>query len=144
MRLIVTILSFLLATGLEAVGAFFGLIPSQGMHGNEPVLPVFLYLLVVLGVVNLVGAAIGLFPLGIMYGVDAWWRAVLGFVAGSILFAISLSVEFALIPETGANVFTAVRLAYLLVGLVSPPVGGLIAFMALRRRQRDARVGMGG
>jgi hypothetical protein len=140
-RLIVTILSFLPASGLELVGSFFSLIPSQGMHGNERFLLVLLYLLIALVLVNLVGAAIGLFPLGIVYGVDTWWRTVLGFVAGSIVFAISLSVEFELIPDIGASVIAPLRLINLLVGLVgllSPPAGGLIALIAFRRRQRAA------
>jgi len=138
-RLTVAILSFLLATGLEGVGAFFCLTPTQGMHGNEPFLLVFLGLSIAVALVNLVGAAIGLFPLGIVYGVEAWRHAVLGFVAGSIPFALSLCVELELIPEAHANVLGPVRLVSLLVGLVSPPAGGLIALIALRRRQRDAR-----
>jgi uncharacterized membrane protein len=141
-RLIVAILSFLLATGLEAVGSFFCLIPTQGMHGNERFLPVFLGLSIAFVVVNLVGAAIGLFPLGIMYGVDAWWHAVLGFMAGSIPFALSLCVELELIPEAYANVLGPVRLVSLLVGSAGPPAGGLIALIAFRRRQRAARGGM--
>lgn len=140
MRVIVAILSFLLATGLEALGAFFCLNPTLGMHGNEPFLLVLLGVSIAFAVVNLVGAAIGLFPLGIVYGVEAWWHAVLGFVAGSIPFALSLCVELELIPE--AHALGPVRLVSLLVGAVSPPAGGLIAFIALQRRQRDARSAM--
>jgi hypothetical protein len=135
-RLLVVILSFLLATGLEAVGSFFCLIPTQGMHGNEPFLKVFLYLSTALVVVNLVGAAIGLFPLGLVYDVGTWWRGVLGFMAGSILSALCLCVEFLLIPRSHASVLIPVRMATLVIGALSPPAGGVIA---LRRRQRDGR-----
>lgn len=141
MRLIVAILSFLLATGLEVVGSFFCLIQTQGMHGNERFLLVLLGFSIGFALVNLVGAVIGLFPLGLAYGVDAWRHAVLGFVAGSIPFALSLSVELELIPEAHANVLSPIRLVSLLVGLVSPPAGGLIALIVFRKKQRDARAG---
>jgi hypothetical protein len=135
-RLIVAILSFLLATGLEAAGSYFCLIPTQGMHGSERFWQVLLSLSLAFVVVNLVGAGIGLFPLGLVYGGDAWGHAVLGFMAGSVLFALSLCVELELIPEAHTNVPGPIRFVSLLIGAVSPPAGGLIAFMTLRRRQR--------
>ena len=136
MRVTVAILSFLLATGLEAAGSFLCLIPTQGMHGNEHFLLVFLGFSLAFLVVNLVGAGIGLVPLRFIYSGDAWRHAVLGFMAGSVLSALSLSIDLELIPEAHANVLAPVRLVSLLVGLVSPPAGGLLA---LRRRQRGVR-----
>jgi hypothetical protein len=142
-RVIAAILAFLLATGLEAVGSFFCLYPTQGMHGNERFLPFFLSLSIAFALVNLFGAAIGLFPLGIVYGVEAWKHAVLGFVAGAVPFALTLSVELELIPVGHTNVLGPVRLASLLVGAVSPPAVGLIALLSLLRRQREARAVVG-
>jgi hypothetical protein len=131
--------SFLLATGLEAAGSFVCLLPAQGMHGNEPFVRVLLSFLIAFVLVNAVGAGIGLFPIGIVYGAEVWGRTVLGFMAGSVLAALCISIELETIPEAHVNVLAPVRLGMLLVGALSPPAGGLAAFIALRRKAEPDR-----
>jgi hypothetical protein len=138
-RSIAVVISFLLATGFEAAGAFVCLIPTQGMHGNERFVLVFLSCSTAFVIVNAVGAGIGLFPIGIVYGAEVWVRTVLGFMAGSVLAALCISVELEAIPQAHVNVLAPVRQAMLLVGAVSPPAGGLAAFIVFRRKQNRTR-----
>jgi len=76
-------------------------------------------------IVNAVGAGIGLFPVGIVYGAEVWGRTVLGFMAGSVSAALCISVELEAIPEAHVNVLAPFRLGMLLVGAVSPRLGAL-------------------
>ena len=139
MRLFAAVVSFLLATGFQAAGSFACLIPTQGMHGNEPFLLVLLGFSIGFVIVNAVGAGIGLFPIGIVYGAEVWRRTVLGFMAGSVLAAFCISVELVAIPEAHVNVLAPFRLGMLLVGAVSPPAGGLATFIVFRRKQNSTR-----
>jgi hypothetical protein len=120
-RSIAVVVSFLLATGFEAMGSFLCLIPTQGMHGNERFVLVFLSLSIAFAIVNAVGSGIGLVPIAIVYGISLWVRTVLGFMAGSVLAAFCISVELESIPEAHVNVLAPFRLALLLVGAVGPP-----------------------
>ena len=43
---------------------------------------------------SLVGAGIGLGPLGAVCGADAWWRGLLGFLVGSVFGALAVAGEF--------------------------------------------------
>jgi hypothetical protein len=138
-RLIAAVVSFLLATGFEATGSFACLIPTQGMHGNERFVLVLLGFSIAFVIVNAVGAGIGLFPIGIVYGAEVWGRTALGFMAGSLLAALCISVELEAIPEAQVNVLAHFRLGMLLVGAVSPPAGGLAAFIVFRRKQNSTR-----
>jgi hypothetical protein len=133
MRSFAAIVAFLLATGLETAGSLACLIPTQGMHGNERFVLVFLSFSTAFVAVNAIGAGIGLFPLWIVCGVLEWRRAVLGFMAGSVLSALCISAELELIPEAHANELGPFRLGMLLIGIVSPPVGGLVAILMHRR-----------
>ncbi len=132
-------MSFLLATGIEAAGSFVCLIPTQGMHGNERFVLVVRSFSIAFVIVNAVGAGIGLFPLGIVYGAQVWGWTVLGFMTGSVLAALCISVELEAIPEAHVNVLAPLRLGMLLVGAVSPPAGGLAAFIVFRRKQNSTR-----
>ncbi len=102
------------------MGSFVCLIPTQGMHGNERFVLVLLTFSSAFVIVNAVGAGIGLFPIGIVYGAEVWGRNVLGFMAGSILAALCISVELEAIPEAHVNVLAPFRLGTLLVAAVSP------------------------
>ena len=132
-------MSFLLATGFEAAGSFVCLIPRQRLRGNERFVLVWLGVSIAFVIVNAVGAGMGLFPIGIVYGVEVWGRTVLGFMAGSVLAALCISVELEAIPEAHVNVLAPFRLGMLLVGAVSPPAGGLAAFIVFRRKQNSTR-----
>ncbi len=132
-------MSFPLATGIEAAGSFVCLIPTQGMHGNQRFVLVLLSFSIAFVIVNAVGAGIGLFPLGIVYGPQVWGWTVLGFMTGSVLAALCISVELEAIPEAHVNVLAPFRLGMLLVGAVSPPAGGLAAFIVFRRKQNSTR-----
>ena len=138
MRLIAAVVSFLLATSFEAAGSFLCLIPTQGMHGNERFVLVFLSFSLAFVIVNAVGAGIGLFPIGMVYGDAVWGRTILGFMAGSVLAALCISVELEAIPAAHVNVLAPFRLGMLLVGVLSPPAGGLAAFLVFRRKQAAA------
>jgi hypothetical protein len=131
--------SFLLATGFEAAGSFMCLIPTQGMHGNERFVLLLLGYSIAFVIVNAVGAGIGLFPIGIVYGAEVWGRTVLGFMAGSVLAALCISVELEAIPEAHVSVLAPFRLGMLLIGAVSPPAGGLAAFIAFGRKQNSTQ-----
>lgn len=133
MRLLGAIVAFVLATGLEAAGSFACLIPTQGMHGKERFVLVFLGLACAFVAVNAIGAGIGLLPLQTIYGGVVWMRTLFGFMAGSVVSALCISAELELIPAAHANVLAPFRLLMLLVGIVSPPVGGLIALVVSRR-----------
>ena len=110
------------------------------MHGNERFVLVLLSFSIAFVIVNAVGAGIGLFPIRIIYGAEVWGRTVLGFMAGSVLAALCISVELEAIPEAHVNVLAPFRLGILLVGAVSPPAGGLAAFIVfLRRKQNGTR-----
>jgi hypothetical protein len=138
-RLIAAVVSFLLATCFEAAGSFVCLIPTQGMHGNERFVLVLLRFSIAFVIVNAVGAGIGLFPLGMIYGAEVWGRTVLGFMAGSVLAALCISVELEAVPEAHENVLSPFRLGMLVVGAVSPPAGGLATFIMFRRKQNPTR-----
>jgi hypothetical protein len=131
--------SFLLATGFEAAGSFMCLIPTQGMHGNERFVLLLLSYSIAFVIVNAVGAGIGLFPIGIVYGAEVWGRTVLGFMAGSVLAALCISVELEAIPEAHVSVLAPFRLGMLLIGALSPPAGGLAAFIAFGRKQNSTQ-----
>jgi hypothetical protein len=109
------------------------------MHGNERFVLVLLGFSIAFVIVNAVGTGIGLFPIGIVYGAELWGRTVLGFVGGSVLAAVCISVELEAIPEAHVNVLAPFRLVMLLVGAVSPPAGGLAAFIVFRRKQDRTR-----
>jgi hypothetical protein len=109
------------------------------MHGNERFVHVLLRFSIAFVIVNAVGAGIGLFPLGMIYGAEVWGRTVLGFMAGSVLAALCISVELAAIPEAHENVLAPFRLGMLVVGAVSPPAVGLAAFILFRRKQNITR-----
>jgi hypothetical protein len=109
------------------------------MHGNERFVRVLLNFSIGFVVVNAVGAGIGLFPIGMVYGAGVWGRTVVGFMAGSVLAALCISVELEAIPEAHVNVLVPFRLGMLLVGAVSPPAGGLAAFIVFRRKQNSTR-----
>ena len=139
MRSIAAVASFLLATGFEAAGSFACLIPTQGMHGNERFVLVWLSFSIAFVIVNAVGAGIGLFPIGMVYGAEIWGRTVLGFMAGSVMAALCISIELEAIPGARANMLAPLGLAVLLVGAVSPPAGGLATFIVFRRKQGSTR-----
>jgi len=63
----------------------------------------------------------------------AWWRGVLGFMAGSVISALGLA--FLVLASRGAPRHTAAQawVAWILV-LGPPPVGGLLALKALLAR----------
>ena len=137
MRVIAAVVSFLLATGLEAAGSFACLIPTQSMHGNERFVFVLLCFSIAFVIVNAVGTGIGLFPIGIVYGAELWVRTVSGFMAGSVLAALCISIELEAIPKDYVNVLAPFRAAMLLVGALGPPAGGLAAFIVFRRPGAD-------
>jgi hypothetical protein len=143
-RVITATLSFLLATGLYGVVAVILLIPTQGMKGNEGFLRVFLVCAIAFLVANL-GAGIGLIPLAAVHGFDAWAHGFVGFMVGSVLAAIGFAVYIAVIGSGGPSSFAygLCFLLLLLVSILSPPIGGLLSLIALRRKQRRARVGEG-
>ena len=128
-----------MATGFEAAGSFACLIPTQGMHGSERFVFVLLGLSIAFVIVNAVGAGIGLFPIGIVYGAEVWGRTVLGFMAGSVLAALCISVELEAIPEAHVNVVAPFRQGMLVIGAVSPLAGGLAAFIMFRRKENSTR-----
>jgi hypothetical protein len=142
-RVITSTLSFLLATGLYGVVTVILLIPTQGMKGNEGFLRVFLVCANAFLVANL-GAGIGLVPLAAVHGFDAWTHGLLGFMVGSVLAALGVTVYLAVIGPGGPYPFPydLFFLLVLLVSALSPPIGGLLAFIALRRKQRRARAGV--
>jgi hypothetical protein len=142
-RGITATLSFLLATGLYGVVTVILLIPTQGMKGNEGFLRVFLVCATAFLVANL-GAGIGLIPLAAVHGFDAWAHGLVGFMVGSVLAALGLAVNLAVIGPGGPYSFPygLFFLLVLLVSLLSPPIGGLLALISLRRKQRRARAGV--
>jgi hypothetical protein len=141
-RVITATLSFLLATGLYGVVAVILLIPTQGMNGNEGFLRVFLVCAHAFLVANL-GAGIGLLPLAAVHGFDAWAHGLVGFMVGSVLAALGLAVNLAVIGRGGPYPFLygLFFLLVLVASLLSPPIGGLLALIALRRKRRGARAG---
>jgi hypothetical protein len=142
-RVVTATLSFLLATGLYGVVAVILLIPTQGMKGNEGFLRMFFVCATAFLVANL-GAALGLLPLGAMHGFDAWTHGLLGFMVGSVLAALGVAVYLAVIGPGGPYTlpYDLFFLLVLLVSVLSPPIGGLLAFIALRRKQRRAGAGV--
>ena len=142
-RVITATLSFLLATGLYGVVAVILLIPTQGMKGNEGFLRVFLVCATAFLVANL-GAGIGLLPLAAVHGFDAWTHSLLGFIVGSMLAALGVALNLAVIGPRGPYPFldSLFFLLVLLLSVLSPPIGGLLAFIALRRKQRRAQAGV--
>ena len=142
-RVITATLSFLLATGLYGVVTVILLVPTQGMKGNEGFLRVFLVCATAFLIANL-GAGIGLIPLAAVHGFDAWAHGLLGFMVGSVLAALGVAVYLAVIGPGGPYPFPYALffLLVLLVSLLSPPIGGLLALIALRRKQRRARAGV--
>jgi hypothetical protein len=136
-RLLAVVVSFLLAAGFEAAGSFVCLIPTQSLHGNERFVLVWLGVSIAFVIVNAVGAGIGLFPIGIVYGAEVWERTVLGFMAGSVLAALCISVELEAIPQAYVNVLAPFRLGMLVIGALSPPAGGLTAFIVFRPKQNS-------
>jgi hypothetical protein len=142
-RVITAALSFLLATGLYGVVAVILLVPTQGMKGNEGFLRVFLVCATAFLVAN-IGAGIGLLPLAAVYGFDAWTHGLLGFMVGSVLAALAVAVNLAAIGPAGPYPFPygLFFLLVLLVSLLSPPIGGLLAFIALRRKQPRTGTGV--
>ena len=109
------------------------------MHGNERFVLVWLSFSIAFVIVNAVGAGIGLFPIGMVYGAEIWGRTVLGFMAGSVMAALCISIELEAIPGARANMLAPLRLAVLLVGAASPPAGGLATFIVFRRKQGSTR-----
>jgi hypothetical protein len=142
-RVITATLSFLLATGLYGALTVILLIPTQGMNGNEGFLRMFLICANAFLVANL-GAGIGLLPLAAVHGFDAWAHGLFGFVVGSVLAALGVAVNLAVIGPRGPWPFPygLFFLLILLASILSPPIGGLLALIALRRKQRRARAGV--
>jgi hypothetical protein len=142
-RVITATLSFLVATGLYGVVAVILLIPTQGMKGNEGFLRVFFVCANAFLVANL-GAGVGLLPLAVVHGFDAWTHGLFGFLVGSVLAALGVAMNLAVIGPGGPYPFPygLFFLPVLLVSILSPPIGGLLALNALRRKQRRARAGV--
>jgi hypothetical protein len=136
-RVITATLSFLLATGLYGALTVILLIPTQGMNGNEGFLRMFLICANAFLVANL-GAGIGLLPLAAVHGFDAWAHGLFGFVVGSVLAALGVAVNLAVIGPRGPWPFPygLFFLLILLASILSPPIGGLL------RKQRRARAGV--
>jgi hypothetical protein len=134
-RVVAVILSFLLATVFEMAGSWLCLIPTQGMHGNERFILVFLGFSIAFAVVNALGAGLGLIPLLMIYDGKAWSRTVLGFMVGSVLAALCWAVLLELRP--------AISILMLIIAVVSPPIGGLIAFGRTQGKQRLVQAGHG-
>jgi hypothetical protein len=142
-RVITATLSFLLATGLYGVVTVILLIPTQGMKGNEGFLRMSLVCATAFLIANL-GAGIGLLPLAAVHGFNAWAHGLFGFIVGSVLAALGVAVNLAVIGPRGPYPFPygLFFLLVLLASVLSPPIGGLLALIALRRKQRRARAGM--
>jgi hypothetical protein len=118
------------------------LIPTQGMKGNEGFLRVLLVCATAFLVANL-GAAIGLIPLAAVHGFDAWAHGFAGFLVGSVFAALGVAVYLTAIGPGGPYplAYGLFFLLVLLASFLSPPIGGLLALRAFRRKQRRARAG---
>lgn len=117
-----TILGFTFAFLLALAGSMFGLIGTQGMHGNEPFLPTLGMITLILVLVNGVAAAVGLTPLLWSRGTGDWLAAVLGFAAGAVVTGLLTTIS--LLENSAALYAWPVLL---------PPVAG---WFAMTRRRR--------
>src|SRR5690349_90828 len=77
-----------LTTALALGGSFVGLIGTQGLHGDEPFLKVFLFVAGVLVVVNGVAAAVGMLPVLLVGAARSYRAAIVAAMAGGLVAAL--------------------------------------------------------
>jgi hypothetical protein len=97
MRKLAACVAGLVFTAILAVpGSFIGLIGTQGMHGTEPFVEIWLFVAGVLLVVNGLAATVGMFPVALWAGTRFYKAAIIGSVLGALpaglIFAGSMTV----------------------------------------------------
>jgi hypothetical protein len=112
------------------LGSIIGLIPTQGMNGNEPLAQMLGFFALFFMAVYAVTSGLGFSALrGQPNGSKLWRHSVVGFVTGAGLAGLSVTVALRSIALKWPDVLQLLYFS----PFVFPPVGGLIAIVRFRK-----------
>ena len=111
---------FSLVVGI--LGSMFGLIGTQGLHGNEPFFSVLVGVTINLLVVHGIAGALGLLPVLNYLGLRAWWLGIVGFLLGAVMDGLLVTASV----RTSDSSAGLVAWAASIFGMFFPIAGGVI------------------